>query len=96
MLEGSPHILSAMSGPFPRSSAVGNRAEVQDRDDALCRVWDAIDGDDWDQVEREVNPLLDALIEAGYVEAWGHSETGSFWAITTAGHERLRALGQDA
>lgn len=84
-----------MSGPFPRSWSVGGRAEeVRDRDDALRRVWDAIDGEDWDQVEREVNPLLDALIEAGYVEAWGNSETGSLWAITTAGHDRLRALGQ--
>jgi radical SAM superfamily enzyme YgiQ (UPF0313 family) len=43
-----------------------------------------------------VNSLLDALIEAGYVEAWGHSDTGSFWAITTAGHERLEVLGRDA
>jgi len=69
---------------------------LQDRDDALRRVWEAIDGEDWDQVEHEVNPLLDALTEAGYVEAWGHSETGSIWAITAAGHDRLRVLGLDA
>lgn len=85
-----------MSGPFPRSWSIGGRVEVEDLDDALCLMWNAIDGDDWDQVEREVNPLLDALIEAGYVEAWGHSETGSFWAITTAGHDRLTDLGKDA
>jgi hypothetical protein len=77
---------------------VGGTAEVSDRDEALCRVWDAVGGydGDWDQVELEVNPLLDALIEVGYVEAWGHSETGSFWRITSPGHERLRALGRDA
>jgi hypothetical protein len=81
---------------YPRSWDVGSRAEVQDCDDALCRVWDALVGDTWDQVEREVNPLLDALIEAGYVEAWGHSDTGHFWAITNSGHDRLVALGRDA
>lgn len=69
---------------------------MEDPDDALCRVWDALGGDTWDQVDARVNSLLDALIEAGYVEAWGHSDTGSFWAITTAGHERLEVLGRDA
>jgi hypothetical protein len=89
----------AVSGPFPRSWGVGSRADVRDHDDALCRVWDALeadDADDWDRVEQTVNPLLDALIEVGYVEQWGHSPTGCFWAISLPGHERLRKRGRDA
>jgi len=51
---------------------------------------------DWDSVEPLVNPLLDVLVAAGFAEAWGHSDTGCIWALTYAGHERLRALGRDA
>jgi hypothetical protein len=78
---------------------VGGPTEAADPDDALCRVWDALDGSvdtDWPTVESVVNPLLDVLVEAGYVEAWGHSDTGCIWAIKYEGHERLRALGRDA
>jgi len=89
-----------MSGPYPRSWDVGEPA-VCDPDEALCRLWDALEDNDereadWDDAERVVNPLLDALIEPGYVETWGHSPTGCFWAITPAGHERLCELGRDA
>ncbi len=63
--------------------------------DAICRVWGALDsGLDWDRIEEVVNPLLDGLVDAGYVEQWGQSSTGCFWAITESGHERLRTLGQ--
>jgi DNA-binding PadR family transcriptional regulator len=61
-------------------------------------VWEALeanDADDWDNVERQVNPLLYQLVDAGYVEEWGRSPTGSIWAISDAGHERLEALGRD-
>ncbi len=79
---------------------MGGPAKAVDPDDALCRLWDALDDGaenmtDWDAVEPLVNPLLDALVDAGYVEAWGHSETGCMWAINDEGHERLRALGRD-
>ena len=47
------------------------------------------------QIEPELNKLLDALVAAGYVEEWGHSPTGSLWAITEAGHSRLAMLGRD-
>jgi hypothetical protein len=81
---------------------VGGPAEAAEPDDALCRVSDALDESaenmtGWDTVEPVVNPLLDVLVEAGYLEAWGHSDSGCIWAITYEGHERLRALGrQDA
>ncbi len=51
---------------------------------------------DWDATEPVVNPLIDVLVEAGYVEAYGYSKTGCVWAITYDGHERLRELGRDA
>lgn len=89
-------IVLAVSGPFPRSWAVGGRAEILDPDDALCRVWDVLDADDFDRVEQTVNPLLDDLVEAGFVEQWGRSRTGCIWAISLQGHERLRELGRDA
>jgi hypothetical protein len=79
---------------------VGGRAKAVGSDDALCRLWDALDDSaenitDWDAVELLVNPLLDVLVDAGYVEAWGHSDSGCIWAIKPEGHERLRALGRD-
>lgn len=93
-------IVLAMSEPFPRSWDGGSRAEVDDPDDALCRGWDVLEADDddpdFDRVERAVNPLLDALVEAGYVEEWGRSRTGCFSAVSPAGHERLRERGRDA
>jgi DNA-binding PadR family transcriptional regulator len=90
-----------MSGSFPRSWSVGGPSKVRDPDDALCRLWDALEDNaddevDWDQAEPVINPLLDALTEAGYVETWGHSPTGCIWDITDTGHERLKALGRDA
>jgi len=90
-----------MSGAYPRQWNVGGPAETVEPDDALCRVWDALEESaesmtDWDAVEPIVNPLLDVLVEAGYVEAWGHSDTGCAWEIKYEGHERLRALGRDA
>jgi hypothetical protein len=90
-----------MSGSFPRSWSVGGPSAVRDPDDALGRLWDALEENaqrkvDWDETEPVINPLLDALTEAGYVITWGHSPSGCFWAITYEGHERLRALGRDA
>ena len=86
-----------MSGAFPRSWDVGGPAEALDADEALCRLWDALEESaenmtDWDTVEPVVNPLLDVLVEAGYVEASGHSDTGCICAITFAGHEKRRGL----
>ncbi len=80
---------------------MGGHAEALDADEALCRLWDALEESaenmtDWDTVEPVVNPLLDVLVEAGYVEAWGHSDTGCICAIKFEGHEQLRALGRDA
>jgi hypothetical protein len=86
-----------MSGPYPRSWDAGTQADALDADEAICRVWDVLDSDlTFDRVEEAVNPLLDALEDAGYVEQWGHSDTGCFWAITAAGHERLRTLAPDS
>jgi hypothetical protein len=85
-----------VSGPFPRSWVVSGRAEVHDPDDALCRVWDALDADDanaWDRVEQIVNPLLDALVEAGYVEQWGGSRTGCFGVDTGRKPKTLTSPG---
>lgn len=85
-----------MSGPYPRSWDVGAQGQVRDVDDAICRVSEAVrSACDWDRIEEIVNPRLDALADAGYVEQWGRSDTGCFWAITSAGHERLQALGRD-
>lgn len=85
-----------MSGPYPRSWDVGVRDATCGADEAICRVSDAVVSDlDWDPIEEIVNPLLDTLVDAGYVEQWGHSGTGCFWGITDSGHDRLRALGRD-
>jgi hypothetical protein len=86
-----------MSGAFPRSWSVGPRDDAADPDQALCRVWEVLERAeaDWERVERQVNPLLYQLVEAGYVEEWGSSPTGSFWAITEQGHVRLAELGRD-
>ena len=88
-----------MSGPFPRAWDVGGPTDIRDPDEALCRVWDTLEADDaadFDRIGETVNQLLDPLVDAGYVEQWGHSRTGCFWAITSAGHQRLRELGRDA
>ncbi len=81
---------------YPRSWNVGGAATTVGADDALCRVWDALDKSEWIRIEGIVNPLIDALVDAGYAEQWGHSDSGCFWAITPAGHARLCALGRDA
>jgi hypothetical protein len=92
-------IVQTMSGAYPRQWKVGGPPANMDADTALCRLWDAL-GDcaenmtDWDAVEPIVNPLLDILVDAGYVEAWGHSPTGCASEIRFEGHERLRALGR--
>lgn len=74
--------------------------KVEDPDEALSHVWDVLEGEDEGQdfaaVEAEVNPLLDGLVTAGYVEQWGRSETGCLWRISADGHERLKKLGRDA
>jgi hypothetical protein len=44
----------------------------------------------WDDIERELNNVFDALVTAGYVEEWGHSPTGFLWAISDAGHTGWR------
>jgi hypothetical protein len=90
-----------MSGTFPRSFEIGGPSPTADPDHALCLLWDALeDGaehlSDWDRTERVVNPLIDVLVEPGYLKTWGHSKSGHFWAISYEGHERLRALGRDA
>jgi hypothetical protein len=85
-----------MSGPYPRSWGVGADEDVEDLGLALLRVWDALDGEDWDHVELVVNPMLDALWRAGYIAQWGGSPMGCFWEITSDGHERLRELGRPA
>jgi hypothetical protein len=46
-----------------------------------------------DEMEAELDEILPALIEAGYVEESGHSSTGSFWAFTKAGVKRRKELG---
>jgi hypothetical protein len=84
-----------MSGPYTRSR---QRSEdpVTDPDEALRRTWELLDSEkDWDQIEAELEDVLDALVFAGYVEEWGHSPSGSLWAISDAGHERLAVLGLD-
>jgi hypothetical protein len=85
-----------MSGPYPRSWDVGAREDVDDIDGAICRIWNLLESDlEWDRIEEIANPLLDALVEVGYVEQWGHSDTGCFWGIALAGEERVQALGHD-
>jgi hypothetical protein len=90
-----------MSGPFPRSWELGSKVDVEDPDRALCDLWDALEraaerGADWEETQPVINPLLDALSDAGYVEQWGHSDFGCIWAITPLGHRRLCELGRDA
>jgi hypothetical protein len=49
-----------MSGSFPRSWFVGGPSKVGDPDDALCRLWDALEDNaddeaDWDHAELVIN-----------------------------------------
>ncbi len=84
-----------MSIPYPRSRVRNDRPGVSDPDEALRRAWDLLESEgDWDHIESELESVLDTLVTAGYAEEWGHSPTGSLWAITEAGHARLAALGR--
>jgi hypothetical protein len=75
---------------------VPKTALIENLDEALRHVEDLVTSElDWDQIEPELEKALDVLVGAGYVEEWGHSPTGSIWAITNAGHDRLAALGRD-
>jgi hypothetical protein len=48
-----------------------------------------------DETDRELGDLLPPLVDAGYVEISGESESGHFWAFTPLGVERIDALGLD-
>jgi hypothetical protein len=85
-----------MSGTYPLTRDRTTQPVVRDPDEALRRAWDLLESDmDWDDVERELNKVFDALVTAGYVEEWGQSPTGLLWAITDAGHNRLVTLSRD-
>lgn len=43
--------------------------------------------------DDEIADLLPDLVEAGYVEESGHSQTGLFWSFTPAGIARSKQLG---
>ena len=65
--------------------------DALDRD--LCRAREIFLDNMSDEMEAELDEILPALIEAGYVEESGHSSTGSFWAFTKAGVKRRKELG---
>lgn len=62
-------------------------------DKALCRAHEIFLGDLSEETDAELDDLLPALIEAGYVEERGHSPTGSLWAFTESGVRRGDELG---
>jgi hypothetical protein len=66
---------------------------MNDVDRALCRATELFLGDCSDEVDDELADVLPPLVAAGYVRESGHSSIGSFWAFTTAGHERAKELG---
>jgi hypothetical protein len=83
-----------VSGTFPRDREAVE-APITDPDEALGRMVDLVESDKrWDEIGPEVNNCVDALGDAGYVEEFGHSPTGSLWRISDAGHDRLAALGR--
>jgi hypothetical protein len=57
-------------------------------DKALARVIALGLEENFETVESEVNELLPVLIEAGYVETYGHSPTGFLWRYSRAGVKR--------
>jgi hypothetical protein len=65
--------------------------DTLDRD--LCRAHEIFMGNMSDETEAELDEILPALIEAGYIGESGHSPTGSFWAFTEAGVKRGKELG---
>jgi hypothetical protein len=62
-----------------------------DRD--LCRAHAIFLQDLSDATDEELGKILPGLVEAGYVEEYGHSPTGSFWRFTEAGVRRGEELG---
>jgi hypothetical protein len=70
-------------------------ANVESLDEVLRRVWQlALEGPS-DQIDEEIDRLLPNLIDAGYVDEFGHSPTGSLWRFTEKGVQRVEALGCD-
>lgn len=81
--------------PSPRGLAF-RKMHGDAADKALARAIELGLEDNFEPVEAEINDLLPALVEAGYVETYGHSPTGFLWRYSRAGIERgseLQAWG---
>jgi hypothetical protein len=63
-------------------------------DEKLLRAWDLSSEDFTDAVEAELNALVPALSEAGYVRErpWGKDPDYFLWSFTAAGVERSKEL----
>jgi hypothetical protein len=63
-------------------------------DEKLLRTWELSSGDFTDAVEAELNTLVPALIEAGYVreKPWGDDPAYFLWSFTEAGVKRSKQL----
>lgn len=62
-------------------------------DRKLCRAHEIFLGDLSDETDAELARILPVLVDAGYVEEYGHSPTGSLWRFTESGISRGEELG---
>lgn len=63
-------------------------------DKKLLRAWELSSGDFTDAAEAELNDLVPALVEAGYVKErpWGDDPLHFLWSFTESGVKRGREL----